>query len=77
MPDESKPKYVMECQLCEGSLTIIYDADIPVDEKDIKEHLKNLMQTHLDSEPSLHRNPKKPPPRRASKRWAKKVRPVP
>ena len=75
MPEPLKPKFVIECQRCSGSLTIIYGIHEDEKAKDVEKHLVSLMQFHLKS--PLHKHPSPPPPLPPVQNWVRKVRPVP
>ncbi len=57
MPDGYK--YVIECQTCKGSVTMLYSThnDNPNLQEKIKQHLVTLMDKHLKNSPEETPNP--------------------
>ncbi len=73
----TNPKYVIECQQCRGSLTIILSAHGAEWEKPgaIEEHLATLMATHVSMIPGpQHEKPPGTPDKK--KEYVTKVRPL-
>ncbi len=66
------PKYVIECQKCPNSLTILYAVDNPAKETEeiVKKQLASLMRQHYNTHPG------EPPSPTEMEGWVKKIRPV-
>lgn len=77
MSETPKSKYVIECQNCKGSLSIVYsveDEKVETEDK-VKKHLAALMKYHSDNHPGTH-HPAPPGTPKDPYDWVALVRPV-
>ncbi len=70
MPEETIPKYVVECQICQESLSIIY-SDSKKDDEKSRTHLARMMKYHLKLEG--HDDVDFPT---IKEKWVQRIRPV-